>query len=37
MDQSFTFGLNPNFPLARPWRVMGGEFDRQIELRRLIP
>jgi two-component system OmpR family response regulator len=20
--------LNPNFPLARAWRVMGGEFDR---------
>ena len=29
--------LNPNFPLACSSRVMGGEFDRQIELRGLIP
>ena len=28
--------LNPNFPLACSSRVMGGEFDRQIELRGLI-
>ncbi|MFZ2218598.1 MAG: YitT family protein, partial [Rhodoferax sp.] len=30
-------GFNPNFPLACSSRVMGGEFDRQIELRGLIP
>ena len=29
--------FNPDFPLACSSRVMGGEFDRQIELRGLIP
>ena len=29
--------LIPDFPLACSSRVMGGEFDRQIELRGLIP
>jgi len=29
--------FNPDFPLARLWSVIGGEFDRQIELRSLIP
>ena len=29
--------MNPNFPLVRLWRVIGGEFDWQIELRSLIP
>lgn len=30
-------GFNPDFPLARLRRVIGGEFDRQIELHSLIP
>ena len=37
-DSFFRWGFfNPNFPLARARRMMGGAFDRQIELRRLIP
>ncbi|MEN9358376.1 MAG: hypothetical protein RL695_2547, partial [Pseudomonadota bacterium] len=29
--------MNPNFPLARPRRMMGGEFDWQVKRFGLIP
>jgi hypothetical protein len=34
---TMTSVINPKFPLASSRRVIGGEFDRQIELLGLIP